>query len=67
MHHCGVETVQGSILGTILYALFVSPLFDLAKMTLFADNYIVQRSKQLSVLVNKMKSTLEIIIKWLRQ
>ena len=34
--HCSnVGTVQGSILGPILYALFVSPLFDLEKMTLF--------------------------------
>ena len=68
IHHCGVGTVQGSILGPLLYALFVSPLFDLAKMTLFADdNYIIRRGKQLSVLVNQMRLTLEIIIKWLRQ
>ena len=31
-------TVQGSILGPILYAIFVSPLFDLAEMTMFADD-----------------------------
>ena len=68
IHHCGVGTVQGSILGPLLYALFVSPLFDLAKMTLFADdNYIIRRGKQLSELVSQMRLTLEIIIKWLRQ
>ena len=31
-------TVQGSILGPFLYALFVSPLFDLTKLTAFADD-----------------------------
>ena len=33
-----VGTIQGSVLGPILYALFVSPLFDLAKITNFADD-----------------------------
>ena len=28
VHHSNVGTVQGSILGPILYAIFVSPLFD---------------------------------------
>lgn len=42
--HCsGAGTVQGSILGPILYSIFVSPLFDLVKLTLFADdNYVVR-------------------------
>ena len=31
-------TVQGSILGPFLYALFVSPLFDLTPLTAFADD-----------------------------
>jgi retron-type reverse transcriptase len=35
-------TVQGSILGTILCAIYVSPIFDLKKMTKFANvNHIV--------------------------
>ena len=31
-------TIQGSRLGPILYAIYVSPLFDLEKMTNYADN-----------------------------
>ena len=67
--HCTrVGTVQGSILGPILYALFVSPLFDLAKMTLFADdNYIIHRNKQITELLVDMKRSIETIIKWLSQ
>jgi hypothetical protein len=34
-------TIQGSILGLILYAIFVSPLFDVEYFLAFADdNYI---------------------------
>jgi hypothetical protein len=33
---CG--TVQGSILGPILYAIYVSPVFHLVKMSLFTDD-----------------------------
>ena len=68
IRHCGVGTVQGSILGPILYALFVSPLFDLEKMTLFADdNYVIVRNKHLPELLLEMKRTLEAITKWLVQ
>ena len=42
------KMVQGSILGPMLYAIFFSLLFDLAKMTLFADeNYALHQNKQL--------------------
>jgi hypothetical protein len=37
-------TVQGSILGPILYAIFTSPLFDIEDMFAFADNKFSQRS-----------------------
>ena len=59
--------VQGSISGPILYALFVSPLFDLAKMTLFADdNYIIHTNKHLSAFQKEMKTSLKLIFKWLK-
>ena len=68
VYDSNVGTVQGSILGPILYAIFVSPLFDLEKMTLFADdNYIILWNKQLSALITDMKKTIESITKWLRQ
>ena len=68
---CGARafgTVQGSILGPILYAIFVSPLFELAKMTLFADdNYVVRWNKCLAALIVDMRQSIELITKWLRQ
>ena len=42
VHGLSVGMVQGFILGPILFSLFVSPLLDLAKITLFADdNYLL--------------------------
>ena len=38
VHDCNVGTVQGSILGPILYAIYLSPLLDLTDITLFADD-----------------------------
>ena len=67
IHELSVGTVQGSILGPILYAMFVSPLFDLAKMTKFADdNFIIKFNKCITQLIDDMKFTLEMIIKWLK-
>ena len=67
IHSLDVGTVQGSILGPILYAIFVSPLFDLAKMTKFADdNFVIKYCKFLTQLIVDMKQTLEMIIKWLK-
>jgi hypothetical protein len=68
VHTSNVGTVQGSILGPILYAIFVSPLFDLANMTLFADdNYVIHWNSDLSLLIVDMQRTIELITKWLRQ
>ena len=68
IHSSNVGTVQGSILGPILYAIFVSPLFDLAEMTLFADdNYLICWNRSVELLIVDMKKILESVIKWLRQ
>ena len=54
--HCTrVGTAQGSILGPILYALFMSPIFD----------HIVHKSKQISDLLNEMQRSIGTIVKWL--
>ena len=68
VHLSGVGTVQGSILGPVLYAIFVSPLFDLVKLTLFADdNYVIRWNRCINLLVVDMQRSVELITKWLRQ
>ena len=60
--------IQGSILGPILYAIFISPLFDIEKITCYADDkFPLVEDKQRSQLVLKMESKLERIILWLTQ
>ena len=60
-------TIQGSRLGPILYQIFVSPLFDLEKLTNYADdNFIIRWEKILSKLIISMEKSLEAITKWLK-
>ena len=62
---CGI--IQGSILGPILYAIYVSPLFDLAKLTNFADdNFIIQWNRSTRDLTQNMEAELETITGWLK-
>ena len=60
-------TIQGSVLGPILYAIFVSPLFDLANLTNFADdNFILEFNSNVNDLILNMEQKLEMITKWLK-
>ena len=42
-HISRARTIQESILGTILYEIYTIPMFDIVKMTSFADNTSVRR------------------------
>ena len=60
-------SVQGSIVGPVLYEIFVSPLLDLTDITLFADeNYALVWNKGKEALRSKIRMKLEIITTWLR-
>jgi hypothetical protein len=60
-------TIQGSILGQILYALFGSPLYDLQKLTTFADdNFVVQWNTCMKALICDTEKDLEMMTKWLK-
>ena len=66
IHKYNVGTVQGSILGPILYGIYVSPLLDLTDITLFADdNYALVWNKNVEALKIDMQLKLEFITKWL--
>ena len=52
IHYSNTGTVQGSVLGPVQYSLFVSPIFNLTKITNFADNnFIVRWNRVLSGLI----------------
>ena len=60
-------TIQGSVLGPVLYAIYVSPLFDLTQITNFADdNFVVLWNRILSSLISNLEKELEMIVKWLK-
>ena len=62
---CG--TVQGSILGPILYAIYISPIFDLVRMSSFADdNFTVIWNRDKNQLIRDMEKELETLTKWLK-
>ena len=61
-------TVQGSVLGPVLYAIFVSPLFDIIPVLSFADDsYNVETSVDKKTLIEDMEKSLEAIMKWLKK
>ena len=60
--------LQGSILGPILYAIFVAPLYDLEKLSNYADdNFIIRWNSSIEVLIIDIQRSLEAITKWLRE
>jgi hypothetical protein len=56
------ESVQGLILGPILYAIYVSPLFDLHNLTNFADDNFIMKWSRPDLIVD-MEVSLEAIAK----
>jgi hypothetical protein len=61
-------TVQGSILGPLLFAIFVSPLWDIVEATSFADdNYIIREGMNVEDCLQKCKESTEIAITWFKK
>ncbi len=59
---------QGSILGPVLYTIFVSPVFRTSGLKLFADDsYVTKSNESITELITDMEKTLEAITQWLKQ
>lgn len=67
MRNIDEGTIQGSILGPLLFAIFVSPLWDVVEATTFADdNYIISEGQNIEESLENCKATTEQAIKWFK-
>ena len=63
-----IGTIQGSILGPILYALFIRPIYNIVKITTFADdNYAVETGKTKDLALKQLERKLNIAVKCLKE
>jgi hypothetical protein len=61
-------TVQGSVLGPVLYAIFVSPIFDIEFLLAFADDNFIPRINHSKMnIIEDMSRSLDNITKWLKK
>jgi hypothetical protein len=62
-----IGTVQGSILGPVLFSLFVSPVFELKNIVAYADDtYMLASSRTKESLVTEIGEALTTISLWFR-
>ena len=58
--------VKGSVLGPMLYTIFISPLFDLEDLSAFADdNYTIKWHQDLEIEKSEIQASLNNIVSWL--
>jgi hypothetical protein len=61
------RSIQGSVLGPILWAIFVSIFFDLTEITNYVDdNFVIEFNPQANALKMNLQMRLEMVIKWLK-
>jgi hypothetical protein len=65
LYSINIGTVQGSILGPVLFSLFVSPVFELSNIVAYADDtYMLESSRSKENLVTEIGDALTTILLW---
>ena len=59
-------TLQGSVLGPILFALFILPIFEIEDLDAYADdNYVIKIASNLAKLEEQVSRSINTVLKWL--
>jgi len=61
-------TIQGSVLGPVLFAIFIRPLLQMTGILAYADdNYIAEVSDNINDLKMKLSTKVSTVIEWMKQ
>ena len=61
-------TIQGSVMGPILFSIFIRPLLQMTGILAYADdNYIVECSNNINELKQKLSTKVATVIDWMNQ
>jgi hypothetical protein len=67
MESSGNGTIQGSVLGPVLFSLFIRPIYDVESITTYADdNYVMKIYTNKNIVLRQVKNSVEVILKWLK-
>jgi hypothetical protein len=61
-------TVQGSVLGPVLFSLFIRPVYKIENLTTYADdNYVMRTGHELKDVLQRTQQAIENVSSWLKK